>query len=133
MPEATLERTVRFRAHHHYRRADWSEVGNREAFGAVAEPHSHDYVVTVTVKGELDAHGFMVHLPALDAAMAGVIGPLEGGDLNRLVFDDGCVQPTTEALARWLWERLGPAIPVPARLARVRVAESSALAAEYGG
>ena len=54
------------------------------------------------------------------------------GDLNALVPEvrAGRVQPSTEALARWLWERLEPRIPGSARLARVRVAEGPELAAE---
>ena len=133
MPEALLERTVRFRARHHYRRADWSEGRNREAFGAVADPHDHEYAVTVAVCGRLDAQGFVVDLAALDRLLAELLGPLHGGDLNALLFPDGKVQPTTEALARWVWEGLVGRVPAPARLARVRVAESPELAAEYAG
>jgi 6-pyruvoyltetrahydropterin/6-carboxytetrahydropterin synthase len=131
--EAALERTVRFRAHHRYRRSDWSEERNREAFGPVAEPHPHEYVVTVTVRGEIDAHGFVVDLVALDALLAARVRSLDGSDLNARIFHDGRMQPTTEALARWVWEQLSGAIPGAARLTRVRVAESGALAAEYEG
>jgi len=131
--EAALERTVGFRAHHHYRRSDWSDGRNREAFGAVAAPHAHDYVVTVSVRGEIDMHGFAVDLVALDALLAERIGALDGSDLNQRIFSDGRVQPTTEALARWIWGELVDRVPRPARLARVRVAESGTLAAEYAG
>ena len=133
MPEAALDRTVRIRATHHYRRADWSEARNREAFGAVADPHAHDYAVTVTVRGPIDAHGFVVDLPGLDRLLAEEIGALDGGDLNALVpgVRAGRLQPSTEALARWLWERLEPRVAAPARLVRVRVAESPELAAAY--
>lgn len=133
MLEAALERTLRIRATHHYRRADWSVERNRAVFGAVAEPHAHEYVVTVTVRGPLDPHGFVVDLAALDGVLAAEIGALDGGDLNELVPDvrAGRIQPSTEALARWLWTKLEARIPGPARLARVRVAESPELAAEY--
>ena len=133
MAEAALERTVTFRAHHHYRRSDWSEATNREAFGAVADPHAHEYVVTVTVRGEIDAHGFVVDLRALDALLAERIRSLDGSDLNQRIFGDGRVQPSNEALARWMWDQLAERIPGPARLAAVRVAESATLAAEYRG
>ena len=133
MAEAALERTVRFRAHHHYRRSDWSEAMNRDAFGAVADAHAHDYLVTVAVRGPIDPHGFVVDLPALDALLAERIGPLDGSDLNERIFSDGRVQPSTEALARWLWDQLAERIPGSARLASVRVAEGAGLAAEYRG
>ena len=133
MAEAALERAVGFRAYHHYRRSDWSEERNREAFGAVADPHAHDYVVTITVRGTIDPHGFVVDLRALDALLDERIRSLEGSDLNARVFPDGGIQPSTEALARWAWEQLAHRIPAPARLVSVRVAESATLAAEYRG
>jgi 6-pyruvoyltetrahydropterin/6-carboxytetrahydropterin synthase len=133
--EAALVRTRRFRSLHHYRRADWTPEQNRERFGAVAEPHSHDWTVTVTVRGPIDAHGFVVDLIALDGLLQEVVGPLDGADLNVAIpgMAEGVLQPSTEAVARWIWERIASRIPGPARLARVRVAESDALAAEYEG
>ena len=133
MAEAALERAVTFRAYHHYRRSDWSDARNREEFGPVADPHAHDYVVTITVRGTIDPHGFVVDLRALDALLDERVRSLHGGDLNARVFPDGRVQPSTEALARWVWDQLADRIPAPARLASVRVAESAALAAEYRG
>ncbi len=133
MSEVVLERTVRFSASHRYRRSEWSAERNRQAFGPVADPHVHDYAVTVSVRGEMDAYGFVVDLDALDAALAGVVDPLDQGDLNRQVFTDGRVQPSTEALARWLWVQMEDRIPPPARLVRVRVAESAGPAAVWEG
>ena len=135
MADAALERTVRFRATHHYRRAGWSEAQNREAFGAVADPHSHDYAVTVVVRGPIDPSGFVVDLAALDRLLADDLGPLQGADLNQAIpgLEDGTLQPSSEALARRLWERLESRIPGTARLIMVRVAESANLAAQYEG
>ena len=134
MGESTLQRTLRIRATHHYRRADWDEERNRRAFGPVRDPHPHDWVITVTLSGPLDAHGFLVDLPALDLVLAAEVGRLDGTDLNRSVPEmaSGELQPTTEALARWVWRRVADRIPPPARLRRVRVAEGDDLAAEYG-
>jgi 6-pyruvoyltetrahydropterin/6-carboxytetrahydropterin synthase len=131
--EAALERTLRVHAVHHYARPGWSVEQNRAAFGPVADPHAHDYVVTVCVRGPLDADGFVVDLRALDELLAIELGPLDGGDLNELVPDvrAGLVQPSTETIARWLWQRLEGRIPGRARLVRVRVAEGPELAAEY--
>jgi 6-pyruvoyl-tetrahydropterin synthase len=87
------------------------------------------------VRGPIDAHGFVVDLVALDGLLQSVIGPLDGADLNRAIpgMAEGVVQPSTEAVARRLWDQLAGRVPRPARLARVRVAESDALAAEYEG
>jgi 6-pyruvoyltetrahydropterin/6-carboxytetrahydropterin synthase len=131
--EATLERTLRVHAAHHYARSGRSAEQNRAEFGAVSDPHAHDYAVTVTVRGAIDADGFVVDLVALDRLLADEVGVLDGGDLNQLIPDvrAGRLQPSTEAVARWLWERLEGRIPGGARLVRVRVAEGPALAAEY--
>ena len=133
VPAAELERTFRFRSRHQYRRADLSEALNHEHFGTASYPHEHEYSLTITVGGELDRHGFVADLARLDQAVQEVIAPLDGGDLNRLVFTDGAVQPSTEALARWFWGRLADRVPEPARLIRVRVAEGPDLAAMWSG
>ncbi|MSR37017.1 MAG: 6-carboxytetrahydropterin synthase [Gemmatimonadetes bacterium] len=131
--EALLERTLRVRAVHHYARPGWSAERNRAAFGAVADPHPHEYAITVTVRGTLDEDGFVVDLVELDRLLAEIVSPLHESDLNERIPDvrAGRLQPSTEALARWLWERLEGRFPGPARLVRVRVAESAELAAEY--
>ena len=135
MADATLERSVRFHASHYYRRAEWSPEKNRATFGSVGDPHPHDWVVTVSVRGPLDAHGFVMDLAVLDRLLGEVLGVLEGADLNQAIPEmrSGRLQPTTEALARWVWERLAAQVPEPAYLVRVRVAESTVLAAEYDG
>lgn len=133
MSEVTLARTVRVRAVHHYARSGWSAERNRSAFGAVADPHPHEYEVTVTVRGPLDPEGFVVDLVALDRLLAEVVGALDGTDLNQAIPDvrAGRLQPSTEALARWIWQRVEGRVPGSARLERVRVAEGPELAAEY--
>jgi 6-pyruvoyl-tetrahydropterin synthase len=131
--EGALERTLRVQALHHYARPGRSLEQNRAEFGAVADPHAHDFVITIVVRGPLDADGFLVDLVALDRLLAEEIGALDGGDLNQLIPEvrAGRLQPSTEAVARWLWELLEGRIPGTARLVRVRVAEGPDLAGEY--
>ena len=117
MDHVRVIRTVRFRASHHYRRRDWSEAENRRVFGDQADPHEHDWTVEVHVEGPIDpATGW------------------DGGDLNALVSvvtDEG-MMPSTEVLARYLHDALSRRMAgSPARVARVRVAESPDLASEY--
>ncbi len=133
-PLAALTRTVLFRASHRYGRSDWTDAANAEAFGELTVPHPHDYRVDVTVEGAPDpTSGFVVDLVALDRVLeARVRGPLHGRLLNEAVpeFRDGRIQPSCEALACWIAERIGPHVPPPAHLRAVRVAESEVLAAE---
>jgi 6-pyruvoyltetrahydropterin/6-carboxytetrahydropterin synthase len=133
--EATLERSVGFRATHHYHRTEWSAEKNRATFGPLEAPHPHDWVVTVRVRGPLDAYGFVLDLSVLDRLLGDILGVLDGADLNQAIPEmvSGYLQPSTEALARWVWEQLAAHIPEPACLVRVRVAEGAGLAAEYDG
>jgi len=136
MGEATLVRTVRFQARHRYRHRDWTEAENREAFGTNVDVHAHDYTVVVTVRGAMDRRtGFVVDLGELDELLRDVVRPLDGQDLHDAIPEarEGAMMPSTESLAAWFWDRLAERIPGGARLVRVRVQESDALAAEYEG
>lgn len=136
MGEASLTRTVRFEARHRYAREEWTEEENRRAFGPSAEPHQHEWAVEVTVRGPIDARtGFVVDLEDLDSRIRRVVGPFDQGDLNEAIPEvrQGRMIPTTESLARWIWERLAGEVPGTARLVRVRVVESDELASEYRG
>lgn len=134
MEEAVMERTHTFRAVHHYARRDWSPERNREAFGALVDPHPHDYRVTVRVAGPMDpVTGFCVELGALDEAVLGALEPLREADLNRAVqdFREGGLLPSCENLARWIYRSVRESLPSPVRVLAVRVAESPELAAVY--
>jgi 6-pyruvoyltetrahydropterin/6-carboxytetrahydropterin synthase len=134
MPGASLTRSLRFRAAHHYRRSDWTEAENRRVFGANVEAHEHDWTLAVTVRGEVNpATGFLVDLEALDLAIEEVVGPLRGQNLTDAIPDarEGTLLPSTESLAAWFFRQLEPRIPAPAHLQRIRVAESDALAADF--
>lgn len=132
----TLTRAVTFHARHRYHRAAWSDAENARRFGWTSEApgHGHLYRVEVTVRGPLDADTQMViDLVLLDQILAAeVVTPLDGKHLNEVVppFADGTELPSCEALARWIWTRVGERLSGAARLDRVRVAEDDTLWAE---
>jgi len=138
MQTANLTRVVRFSAAHRYYRPEWSEARNREAFGACANPHGHghNYRLEVTVEGEIDAMtGFCVDLAALDRVLREeVVERLDHRHLNHDVaaFAEGARIPTTENLARFVWERIAPRVP-SARLVRLRLREDEDLWVDYRG
>lgn len=129
-----LTRETGFSAAHHYRVPHWDEARNRSAFGDQTQVHGHDYRVRVTVSGvPHPVTGFVVDLPALDDLLVEKVrGALHNRDLNEAIEEvrSGTMQPSTEALCRWIWMRLAPAIPGAARLEAVQVAESPGLVAE---
>lgn len=134
MSDAQFERTMRFSATHRYRRAEWSETRNREAFGDLVDAHPHDWVVTAVTRGSMAAvTGFSVDLPRLERAMESLISPLRDSDLNQSIpaVREGRMLPSCESLARWFFDELEPHVPAPARLVRVRVAESPEVAATW--
>ncbi len=128
----SLTRVVGFHATHHFGLPGRAAAENRARFGPVVEPHGHDYRCAVTVTGPAaPADGMLLDLAELDALLAEVVGPLDGGDLNRLVppFAAGTRQPTCEALAAWLFGCLADRLPVGTRLRRVEVSEGPELSA----
>lgn len=139
MRTAYLTRQVRFSAAHRYHRPEWSEEENRRIFGACHNPHGHghNYLLEVTVAGEIDAMtGFSVDLALLDRLLAReVVEVLDHQHLNHAVaeFHYGGAIPTTENILVYLWPRLQAGIPAPARLHRLRLYEDPTLFVDYYG
>lgn len=137
MSRASLTRAVEFPAGHRYHRPEWTEEENRRVFGkcASAPGHGHDYRCEVTVEGPVDPEtGMVVDLGRLDRILEErVLDPMDHAFLNDLPeFAEGSI-PTTENLARAVWERVSPALPEDCRLQRVRVREGRDLWSDYEG
>lgn len=127
-------RDVRFRAMHHYAVHGGSPRESEVVFGAQAHPHWHDWRVRFEISGPIDpATGWVVDLGGFDEACGRVMAGWDGGDLNACVPEvrSGTMQPSTEALAGWLYGRVAPEVPAPSRLVRVQVWESPELGAGY--
>lgn len=91
-------------------------------------PHGHRFRIDVCVEGEVDeARGYLIDYGELKAACAPLCQQLDHAYLNEI---DGLAVPTAENLARWLWERLRPHLPL---LSAVVVYESPNSACEYRG
>ena len=137
MSSAHLTRAVEFPAGHRYHRPEWDAARNEAAFGPCsrAPGHGHNYRVEVTLQGEIDpVTGMILDLAALDGLLNDLVRkPMDHAFLNDLPeFADGGI-PTTENLARVVWERLSPALPASCALKRVRVLEDRNLWADFHG
>ena len=132
-----ITRRVTFAAAHRYRIAEWSDERNAAAFGLCARPsfHGHSYVCDVTVTGHVDSvTGFLVDLPALDAALQREVRErFDHRNINLDIpeFGDGGLIPTGENVARFICERVQASLEGTARVVRVVVAEDSTLSATY--
>lgn len=131
----SLTRRVSFTATHRYWRSDWSTARNEERFGAATVPHAHDYECDVTVSGPIDDEtGMIVDLGMLDNALdREVRSRFHGKSISVQVpeFADGKLIPTCETLARFIFERLAPALAGSARLTSVIVREDETISAEF--
>lgn len=139
MPVAQLTRRVRFSAAHRYHRPEWSEEENRRVFGPCANPHGHghNYLLEVTVRGEIDPRtGYSVDMPALDALLRReVVEPFDHRHINHAVdaFGPGGQIPTTENLLAYLWPRVSDGLPEGVTLCRLRLHEDETFYVDYHG
>jgi len=135
MSRASLTRAVEFPAGHRYYRDDWDPARNEAVFGPCsrAPGHGHNYRVEVTVRGDVDPDtGMVMDLALLDSLLvAHVKNPMDHAFLNDLPEFSGSAIPTTENLARVVWDRLEPTLPSSCSLERVRVLEDRNLWADY--
>jgi len=112
-------------------------VRNESTFGPCfrSPAHGHNYRVEVTVRGRIDPDtGMVVDLAELDRLLLErIVEPMDHSFLNDLPeFRDGWI-PTTENIARVVWERLAAVLPVSSELVLVRVLEDRNLWADYAG
>ncbi len=88
--------------------------------------HGHSFRVEVVVEGEVDPEsGYLVDYGEIAAAVEPLCKQLDHRCLNDI---EGLENPTSEVLARWLWERLRPSLPM---LAEVVVQETCTARCEY--
>ena len=120
-----VTRRATFAAAHVLRRGDWSELRNREVFGACAGDHGHNYTLEVSVSGPVDAAtGMVINLKELDRAIrSAVVDQVDHRHLNRdVLFLDGVI-PTAENLALAFWAQIDANLE-GARLERLKLVES---------
>jgi 6-pyruvoyltetrahydropterin/6-carboxytetrahydropterin synthase len=89
--------------------------------------HGHSYRVRVHVEGEVDpSTGMVVDFAEIAAAFEPLGDALDHRYLNEV---DGLENPTSENLARWIWDRLEGTLA----LCRVVVSETCTSGVEYVG
>jgi len=130
-----LGRRYRFSASHRLHSERLSEAENVRAFGKCANPygHGHNYVLEVSVSGEVDpATGMIANLADLDGFVEReVLDAFDHHSLNEDVPAFRNVVPTTENLCIEIYQRLRK-FP-NATLERVRVQETTNNSFEYAG
>lgn len=90
--------------------------------------HGHSFRVEIHVGGPLDPKtGWIMDFADLKAAFAPVFEALDHRYLNEVA---GLENPTSENLARWIWQKLKPGLP---GLSKVVIAETCTSGCVYEG
>lgn len=90
--------------------------------------HGHSFRAAVHVRGEIGAEtGWVVDFAEVKKAFAPLYEQLDHNYLNEI---DGLENPTSENLARWIWQKLEPDLP---GLCKVVVHETCSSGCIYRG
>ncbi|HEY9035419.1 MAG TPA: 6-carboxytetrahydropterin synthase QueD [Pseudomonadales bacterium] len=93
-----------------------------------ARLHGHSFHVTVQVSGPIGADtGWVMDFADIKTAFAPIFDALDHRYLNDIA---GLENPTSEHMARWIWQRLLPALP---QLSAVSIRETCTSGCVYRG
>ncbi len=109
-----ITRRERFSAAHRLYNENWSDAKNHEVYGPCSNPnwHGHNYVLKVTVKGEIDPEiGYLCDLKVLSRIIKKhIIEKLDHKNINLEVDFMKGRKISTENLAVGIWKELEPPI-----------------------
>jgi 6-pyruvoyltetrahydropterin/6-carboxytetrahydropterin synthase len=90
--------------------------------------HGHSFRVRLVVRGPVDPHtGWLMDFSDIKAAWKPLDTVLDHYCLNDI---PGLENPTSEVLAKWIWDRLQPSLP---QLSAVHVLETCTSGCVYRG
>jgi len=130
--QCIVNRRAEFSASHRYWLPELTEAQNLQQFGPCTRfpGHGHNYVLIVSMIGELDEYGMVLNLSDVKHIIAReVTSQLDFTYLNEAWPEFQQTLPTTESMARTIWQRLAPYLP----LHRIQLFEHPKLWAEYQG
>ncbi len=130
--ECIINRRAQFSASHRYWLPELSATENQEQFGAGSRfpGHGHNYVLYVSLVGALDQYGMVQNLSHVKQVIKReVTSQLDYAYLNDTWSEFQQTLPTTEHIARTIWQRLAPHLP----LVKITLFEHPELWADYQG
>lgn len=90
--------------------------------------HGHSFKIGVTIEGAVNPEtGWLVDFGVLEELWAPIHDRLDHRYLNEV---PGLENPTSENLAKWIWDALAPKLP---HLAQITVFETCDSRCEYAG
>ncbi len=130
--QCTINRRAQFSASHRYWLPELSEAENQARFGLCTRSlgHGHNYELFVSMMGEMDAYGMVLNLSDVKHVIKHkVTQQLDFSYLNDAWPEFQLALPTTENLARVIWQRLADELP----LVQIQLFEHPDLWADYRG
>jgi 6-pyruvoyltetrahydropterin/6-carboxytetrahydropterin synthase len=93
-----------------------------------ARLHGHSFKIELTVEGQVDEKlGWLIDYADLSEAFRPIWEKLDHRHLNEI---EGLENPTSENIARWVWNEIKPTIPL---LNSIEVAETCNASCIYRG
>lgn len=131
-----VTRREHFSSAHRLFNPAWSDAENDRVYGKCANAggHGHNYMLDVTVAGEVDpATGYLIDLTVLkDIIRSEAIDALDHRNLNTDVPFLAGVVPTAENIVIAIWKRLDARLPA-GMLHRIVLHETVNNSVEYRG
>jgi len=127
-----INRRAQFSASHRYWLPELSEAENLQQFGLCTQTHGHghNYVVYISLEGEIDEYGMVLNLSDVKQVIKQeVTSQLDYSFLNEVWLEFQETLPTTENIAKVIWQRLAPHLP----LVKIQLFEHPELWADYLG
>ena len=130
--KCTINRRSQFSASHRYWLPELTESENQQRFGKCTQKmgHGHNYELHTSIESELDDYGMVLNLSdARDIIHREIVEPLDFAYLNDTWSEFKTTLPTTEHIARVIWHRLRPHLPI----INMQLFETPELWADYKG
>lgn len=133
-----ITRRERFSSAHRLFNPEWDDAKNREVYGGCSNPnwHGHNYVLWVTVKGNLkDDTGYVADLKKVSRIIKeNIIYKLDHKNINLEVDFMKGKRVSTEILAVEIWNQLEPRFnAIGVQLHSVKLEETENNYVEYFG
>ena len=129
-----LTKIFRFCAAHQYKNSNWSDKKNEDVFGDDSRLHGHNYILEITVKGEIDpSTGFIIDLGHLKIIVNNhIIKIMDHSQIEKDIAWFKNKQPSSENMVVFIWETIENKIK-RAKLYRVRLIETPTIKTDYYG
>ncbi|MFK7863954.1 MAG: 6-carboxytetrahydropterin synthase QueD [Pseudohongiellaceae bacterium] len=93
-----------------------------------ARLHGHSFAIRIMVEGDVDVEsGWVIDFAEISTAFKPILKQLDHYYLNDI---SGLENPTSENLAKWIWQRLKPGLPL---LSEIEIKETCNSGCRYKG